>query len=97
MGSINNSCYIQNHAIMNCAIKRFSCSYIVNKGFTEGMAEFKFHGKNISYMAKKFVLQQCLQPCKYQLSNAQVSDISISVVEDKKLTVHSSHPGAIQI
>ena len=36
-----------------------------------------------------------IQPCKYQLSNSQVSDISKSVVKDKKLTVHNSHPGAI--
>ena len=42
------------------------------------------------------VLIYCpLQPRKYQLSNSQLSDISKSVVKDKKLIVHNSHPGAI--
>ena len=36
-----------------------------------------------------------LQPGKYQLSNSLVSDISKSVVKDKKLIVHNSYPGAI--
>ena len=36
-----------------------------------------------------------LQPRKYQHSNSQVSDISKSVVKDKKLTVHISYAGAI--
>ena len=36
-----------------------------------------------------------IQPCKYQLSNSQVSDNSKPVVKDKKLTVHNSYPGAI--
>ena len=36
-----------------------------------------------------------LQPRKCQFSNSQVSDITKSVVKDKKVTVHYSHPGAI--
>ena len=36
------------------------------------------------------------QPRKYQLSNLKVSDFSKSVVKDKKLKVHNSHPGAIK-
>ena len=43
----------------------------------------------------KVLAIRMLQPGKYQLSNSLVSDISKSVVKDKKLTVHNSYPGAI--
>ena len=42
-----------------------------------------------------FFLISYMQPHKYQLSSSQVSDISKSVVKDKKLIVHNSYQGAI--
>ena len=58
-----------------------------------GRAFTNFHVNNVCILASVCILQ----PRKYQLSNLQVSGISKSVVKDKKLTVHNSHPSAILI
>ena len=53
---------------------------------------------NIMYatLYKKIIIIIIIQPRKYQLSNSQVSDITKSVVRDKKLTAHNSHPSPQQ-